>query len=123
MTVDNPQTREDVRDAAITACRITGWDGVAKRLEQGWTPEPGTREADLLDLFARHSALSTVNVDALREALERIDAIATDAPEINMSNFDQDDVSGLNEAMIEVFHIARAALSTKAPLSMEGLEG
>ncbi len=35
-------------DGAIEAARITGWDGVAKRLEQGWRPEPGTREHDLI---------------------------------------------------------------------------
>jgi hypothetical protein len=48
----------------------------------------------------------------LIQALERIAATAEASPELNMSNYDHDDVSALNDAMISVVLDLRQALST-----------
>lgn len=42
MTVEIKQCDTDL---AIALCRLTGWRGVADRLEQGWEPMPDTNAA------------------------------------------------------------------------------
>lgn len=49
-------------------------------------------------------------IDRLRAALEQIMKLEG---EINPMNYDADDVSKLNNAFIDAFHIARAALGDK----------
>lgn len=42
------------RDFVILACRLTGWEGVAQRLERGWKPDRDTNEGKLLDAAVQH---------------------------------------------------------------------
>lgn len=55
---------------AILACRLTGWDGVARRLEQGWKPDRDTNEGKLVELAASHRQSNEAT--RLRAALEQI---------------------------------------------------
>jgi hypothetical protein len=50
-------------------------------------------------------------VRVLREALEKARNIAYAAPELNMCNYDHEQVRQLNDRMIEVFQILDAALA------------
>jgi hypothetical protein len=79
MTEPSEEVLREARALTIAACRITGWDGVAARLEKGWTPEPGTREADLLESYSTLlSELSRLRaeVEVFRRALEAIVSIS-----------------------------------------------
>ena len=66
----------------------------------------------LNEAAARIEAL-TAEVERLEKVLDGVFHAACDAPELNMSNYDEDDVSALNAAMIEIHRMtydARAAL-------------
>lgn len=53
------------------------------------------------------------------EALNAILLAAENAPELNMCNYDHDQVADLNAAMIDIYQIAMAALG-KTPISQLG---
>lgn len=46
-----------------------------------------------------------------KEALEKIFKLAIDAPELNMANYDENQVRDLNNAMIEIYHVAEQVLA------------
>lgn len=58
-------------------------------------------------LMLHRTEKAETEVERLREALKRIEALPG---EINPSNYDHDDVVALNNSFIEAFQIARAAL-------------
>ncbi len=60
----------------------------------------------IADLAAKDARLAV-----MRDALEASKAIADDAPELNMSNYDHDDVGRLNSAMVEIWQVLNAALA------------
>lgn len=60
---------------------------------------------------ARERAEARVKV--LEGALREAHRVALDAPELNMSNYDVDDVSALNEAMIAVHATLDTALKAR----------
>ena len=61
-------------------------------------------------------AMSSKADDVLRE----IEQVLERTPELNMSNFDVDDVAALNSGMIEVYQIVQSA---NASLTMESGDG
>lgn len=61
------------REAAIRLFELTGWNGVAQRMERGWKPEPGTAEGNVVELIATlASEREAIGRAAGRDALERI---------------------------------------------------
>ena len=59
----------------------------------------------------RDNAAKTERVIVLERALREINAILEAAPELNMSNYSNDDVEVVNDAMIEATLASRAALN------------
>lgn len=53
---------------AILACRLTGWEGVALRLEQGWKPDADTNEGKLIALAAEHVARYRIALEQIASA-------------------------------------------------------
>lgn len=66
--------------------------------------------------FARHriaaEAASEAQVKVLREALEELRGILEDAPELNPSNYDHDQVCELNAKMVEAYLFLTALSNT-----------
>lgn len=50
----------------------------------------------------------------LTDALQAVLIAAENAPELNMCNYDHDQVADLNAAMIDIYQIARGALAPAA---------
>lgn len=51
-------------------------------------------------------------VRVMTEALKMIEMLATEAPELNFSNFDMDEAFALNNKMIEIFGVVKASLAS-----------
>jgi hypothetical protein len=80
--------------------------------------ERGIQWGRYADIEAIYLAMKALDPDfATRtdttEPLRQIRAVLADTPELNMSNFDSDQVAALNNGMIEVYHIVEATLATR----------
>jgi len=53
------------------------------------------------------------SVVKIEQILSGIFQIAGDAPELNMSNYDEDEADKLNDAMIEIYNLAKQAYDTR----------
>ena len=109
-------TRDQVAEVIQHIEEMSCWDdhaGVMVRVRRGVSSGEAQEAVDRILTATPDPRITQLEADraALRAALEKIDSIATDAPELNMSNFDHDDVSALNAAMVEVFAITRAAIA------------
>ena len=61
-----------------------------------------------VNIYKNYDDLVTEN-KRLLVALENATKTAHNAPELNMSNFNEEDVTELNQAMIDVYHILHEA--------------
>ncbi len=50
-------------------------------------------------------------MEKLKEVIQKIFETATNAPELNMVNYDENQVRDLNNAMIEIYYLAEGALA------------
>lgn len=62
-----------------------------------------------IDELARRLAKAEARAEAAEAAVAKAREAAEDAPELNMRNYDEDQVSHLNAAMIEVWKILKEA--------------
>jgi hypothetical protein len=59
------------------------------------------------DYYLTHLLAITAEVAALKERLAAVEQIARLAPELNLNNYDHDEVRELNDAMIQLYDIVR----------------
>lgn len=52
-------------------------------------------------------------MEKLKETIQKIFEIAINAPELNMANYDENQVIDLNNAMIEIYNLAEGVLTSK----------
>jgi hypothetical protein len=118
---NNPQT-SDVREEGPP---LLAYSAMATALERDGMPNAAHYLRDAAERLARfeltrHSVLSTVNVDEAKVAA------LTEAHRVALHHSNYGHIEGNRRAFVIADDIQRrisAALSTKAPLSMEGLEG
>jgi len=53
-------------------------------------------------------------MENLKEVVQKIFETATNAPELNMANYDENQVVDLNNAMIEIYYLAEGALANES---------
>lgn len=102
---------DDFLNGWLTGNTLTAWKTVRARVKSGVVISPGLG-LDILDAIDKLAGDITAAVEdrlraetevaRLREVLTAVEEIALAAPELNMNNYDEDQVSTLNEAMIGV---------------------
>lgn len=71
-----------------------------------WLPIPSPQDGPTPDQVT--IIYLEADLEIAREKLKKIEEIVNKAPELNMSNFDVDEVAELNNAMIEVWEVLQS---------------
>ena len=115
-----------IKDHAGAAIEINSADGENVIHMRLCTNDPEKEEAAdrIISAVNSHATLTAALAKA-REALAHVFGILCDAPELNMSNYDVEEVSALNDKMIEGFLYLddlRGSLKFENPAALGNLE-
>ena len=81
-------------------------------MQAGYLKEKEVRATDRTVMLNLDLIAAREREGKLREALAEARTIAYKAPELNMSNYDHEQVRDLNDAMIALFQVLDSALLT-----------